>query len=79
MEPTNSECFGTPDSISDVRLGLSSLPQTFTNPEGVAPQIQNGINVNHLVFNLIIDSERESLRQDSMESKVDRMNTGKKN
>jgi hypothetical protein len=49
------------------------------DPERIAPQIQNGINVDYLVFHLIIDAEWKSLRQHSMESKIDRMNTGKKN
>ena len=48
------------------------------NPEGIAPQIQNGINVDYIVFHLIIDAEWESLRQHPMEFKVDWMNTGKK-
>ena len=35
-----------------------------------ATQIQNGINVDHVVFHLIIDAEWESLRRHPMESKV---------
>lgn len=62
-----------------VNVGLSSRPQTLPNPKRIAPQIQNGINVDRLVFHLIIDAEWESLRQHPMESKVNRMNTGKKN
>jgi len=58
---------------------LSSLPQTLPNPKGIAPQIQDGINVDYIVFRLIIDAEREALREHPMESKVDWMNTGKKN
>jgi len=60
------------------KLGLSSLPQTLPNPEGIASQIQNGINVGYVVFHLIIDAEWESLRQHPIESKVDWMNAGKK-
>jgi hypothetical protein len=58
---------------------LSSLTQAFPNPERIAPQIQNGIDIDHVVFHLIIDAEWESLRQHPMESKIDWMNTGKKN
>jgi hypothetical protein len=58
---------------------LSAGLQTFPNPERIAPQIQNGINVDYVVFHLIIDAEWESLRQHPMESKIDGMNTGKKN
>jgi hypothetical protein len=58
---------------------LAFLAQTFPNPEGITPQIQNGINVDYVVFHLIIDAERESLRQHPMESKVDWMNTCEKN
>jgi hypothetical protein len=62
-----------------VKAHLSSVLQTLPNPKGIAPQIENGINVDYFVFHLIIDAERESLRQHPMESKVDWMNTGKKN
>ena len=44
-----------------------------------APQIENCINEDYVVFNLIIDAEWEALRQHQMELKVDWMNTGKKN
>jgi hypothetical protein len=39
----------------------------------------NGINVDYVVFHVIINAEWESLRQHPMEFKVDWMNTGKKN
>ncbi len=58
---------------------LSSLAQTFSNPERISPQIQNGVNVRYVVFHFIIDAEWEPLRQHPMELKVDWMNTGKKN
>jgi hypothetical protein len=58
---------------------LSSLPQLLPNPNRSAPQIQNGVNIDYLVFHLIIDAEWESLRQHPMESKIDWMNTGKEN
>jgi hypothetical protein len=58
---------------------LSSLLQTVPNPERIAPQIQNGMNIDYVVFHLIIDSEWESPPQHSMEFKVEWMNTGKKN
>ena len=57
---------------------LSSLPQLLPNPKRIAPQIQNGINVDHVVIHFIIDAEWEALRQHSMESKIDWMNAGKK-
>jgi hypothetical protein len=62
-----------------VAVRLSSLPQTLPNPERIAPQIQNGINVDYVVFYLIIDTEWEALRQHPMELKIDWMDTRKKN
>jgi hypothetical protein len=58
---------------------LPSLPQLLPNPTGIATQIKNGINIDFVLFHLIIDAEWESLRQHPMESKVDWMNSGKKN
>jgi hypothetical protein len=67
-------------SLVDItKARLASLPQTFPNPKGIAPQIQNGIDVDYVVFHLIIDAEWESLRQHPMKLKVNWMNTGKKN
>lgn len=58
---------------------LSSVPQLLSNPEGIGPQIQNGVNVDYVVFHFIIDAEWESPGEHPMESKVNWMNTGKKN
>ena len=67
------------ERFRNVQSSLASLSQTLTNPQRIPPQIQNGINVDHIVFRLIIDAEWESLRQHPMESKVDWMDTCKKN
>src|SRR5205809_2186160 len=41
---------------------LSSRLQLAVNPKWITSQIQDGINVGHSIFNLIIDTEWESLR-----------------
>ena len=56
---------------------LLVVMQTFPNPKRISPQIQAGMNVNHVIFDFIIDAERETLRQHPMKSKVDWMNAGK--
>lgn len=47
---------------------LSSVPQLLPNSEGIAPQMQNRINVNYVVFDFIIDAEWESLGEHPMKS-----------
>jgi len=71
--------FATHQFLPDSGSLLSWFPQAFLNPKWIAPQIQNGINVDYVFFHLIIDTERESFREHPMELKVDWMNTGKKN
>ena len=82
FEATSIKSFWEITSVvisSPYKNSLSSLSQLLSDPEWIASQIQNGINVDYVVFHLIIDAEWKSLRQHSMESKVGRMNTGKKN
>jgi len=72
--------------VIEVKSGIVSpaprpifFAQTFPNPKRISPQVQNGINVDYVVFHLIIYAEWKSPRQHPMELKVDRMNSWEEN
>jgi hypothetical protein len=46
------------------------------NPNGIAPQVENAVNVSSVGFNFVIDCERESFAKHSVEAKMIRVDTG---